>query len=277
MSPIRVFGRGTPGRGKPRPYVIVALLLLFPCASRAAEPAFGIGPWGVYYAHYDPALYGPERPLATLAEELGLPVADGKLQGVRVLVIKDQRRLELWAGERMVKAYRIQLSQRAKGDKVKRRDLRTPEGDYAVCMRRPGKYHRGLWLNYPNLKDAERGLKARLISAAEADAIRTALDKGECPPQTTKLGGDILLHGQQGSTTSYVAKRQKKGKIPLKAGLLPGDPDPAKIRSFFDWTAGCVALFNPDVRELYEMLPDGTPVKIVADAPVTRPVRSALR
>lgn len=263
-----------PRRGKHRPRVLLLLLALIPRPAAAAEPAFAIGPWGVYYSHYDPALYGPERPLGTLAEQLGLVLDDGKLRDARVLVVKDQRRLELWVGERMVKAYRIQLSQRARGDKVKRRDLRTPEGDYAICMRRPGKYHRGLWLNYPNLKDAERGLKGKLISKAEADAIRAALEKGDCPPQTTRLGGDILLHGQQGSTTSFVAKKQKKGKIPLKPGLQPGDPDPAKIRSFFDWTAGCVALFNPDIRELYEMLPDGTPVKIVADAPVTRPEKA---
>jgi len=32
-----------------------------------------------------------------------------------------------------------------------------------------------------------------------------------------------------------------------------------------------VALFNPDIRELYEFIPDGTRVTIVANGPVTIP------
>jgi len=55
------------------------------------------------------------------------------------------------------------------------------------------------------------------------------------------------------------------------AGLEPGDADPAEIREFHDWTNGCVALFNPDIRELYEFVPDGTPVTIVANGPITTP------
>ena len=55
------------------------------------------------------------------------------------------------------------------------------------------------------------------------------------------------------------------------AGREAGDAAPARVRSHFAWTAGCVALFNPDVRELYEWLPDRAMVVIVDDGPVTRP------
>ena len=42
------------------------------------------------------------------------------------------------------------------------------------------------------------------------------------------------------------------------------------MREYQDWTDGCVALFNPDIRELYEFIGDGTEVIIVANAAVTR-------
>jgi hypothetical protein len=60
-------------------------------------------------ALYDPALFGPERPLARLVKEGRLPLDQGKLKNVCLLVNKAQRRLELWVRRRMVKAYRIQL------------------------------------------------------------------------------------------------------------------------------------------------------------------------
>ncbi len=49
------------------------------------------------------------------------------------------------------------------------------------------------------------------------------------------------------------------------------------MKEYQDWTDGCVALFNPDIRELYEFVAEGTPVIIVANAAVTRPRLKARR
>ncbi|MBP7146869.1 MAG: L,D-transpeptidase family protein [Acidobacteria bacterium] len=236
-----------------------------------AVPAASSGPWGWTYAHYDPALFGPEKPLGELVAARGLELRDGKLAGARLLLVKAQRRLELWVGDAMVKAYRVQLGQHPTGRKSRRGDFRTPEGEYAVCAHKPSKYHRGLWLSYPNLSDAAEGLKAKRITKVQHDAIAEALAKGECPPQTTKLGGYLMLHGQRPQHTAELARMHRQRPKTLRRGLQQGDADPAKIREFHDWTSGCAALFNPDVRELYDLLPDGTPVTIVADGPVTKP------
>src|SRR5512135_1955782 len=83
-----------------------AAMALRPGPARLAEkPA----PWGTTIAVYDPFLYGPEVPLARVIAERHLRLKDGRLQSARLLVNKGQRRLELWVGRRMVKAYRIQL------------------------------------------------------------------------------------------------------------------------------------------------------------------------
>jgi murein L,D-transpeptidase YafK len=49
-------------------------------------------------------------------------------------------------------------------------------------------------------------------------------------------GGDIFIHGQPNW---------------LPVGRLPGD-----------WTDGCIALSNAEIEELWQMVPDGTPIEI---------------
>jgi hypothetical protein len=235
------------------------------------SPAERPGPWNTTYALYDQALFGPERPLADLVTEYHLPMRDGKLAGARLLLNKSQRRLELWVGKRMVKAYRVQLGQKPHGPKARRGDQRTPEGNYFICAHTPSTYFRALWISYPNLDDARAGLASGRINKKQYEAMAAALEKGACPPQNTKLGGDLLLHGQLPEHTKEAAKRHRAHPETLSPGLEVGDIDPAKVREFSDWTEGCAALFNPDIRELYDFIPDGTPLTIVANGPVTVP------
>ena len=236
-----------------------------------AGPSEYVGSWGITHALYDPALYGPERPLTELLKEGRFRIEEGKLRGARLLANKAQRRLELWAGRRMLKAYRIQLGIVPHGAKRRQGDRRTPEGEYFICAHKGSTYYLALWISYPNLEDARRGLEAGLITAGQFDEVAAALKAGRCPPQRTRLGGDLLLHGQLPEVTSERAAAQRKNPAGLRPGLRAGDVDPATVNEFQDWTEGCIALFNPDIRELYEHLPDGTPLKIVADGPVTPP------
>jgi hypothetical protein len=257
-----------------------ALLTLFSCAVRRPpsitlpappSPAERAGPYGTTYALYDPALFGPERPLAELVAQYKLDLKDGKLKGARLLLNKAQRRLELWVGRGMVKAYRVQLGRRPGGPKTRQGDFRTPEGQYFICDHRPSTFYLALWISYPNLDDARAGLQAGRISARQFEEIAAALKKGECPPQDTGLGGRLLLHGQLPEHTAEVAREQRRRKELVRSGLRPGDADPSKVGDFYDWTDGCAGLFNSDIRELYEFIPDGTPLKIVPNGPVTAP------
>ena len=235
------------------------------------RPAERSGPWKTTIAIYDPGLFGPEIPLARLVKEHRLPLRAGKLKQATLLVNKAQRRLELWVRRRMIKAYRIQLGWNPRGPKLRQGDQKTPEGRYSLCAHRPSKYYLALWLAYPNLDDARRGLASGLIGAEEYRAIAKGLANHSCPPQTTRLGGDLVIHGQLQALTEETAKAQRADPRRLRPGFRLGDADPAAVREYQDWTEGCVALFNSDIRELYEFVPDGAEVLIVANARVTPP------
>ena len=247
------------GPGRPR---------TLPTPATASER---VGPWDITIALYEPALYGPERSLADLVGEYRLHLEDGKLKKARLLAIKAQRRLELWVGRRMVKAYRVQLGIVPYGAKMRQGDRMTPEGDYFICAHKESTYYLALWISYPNLADARRGLTEGLITPREFEEVAGALKEGRCPPQRTRLGGDLLVHGQPREYAAELAASHRADPGPLRSGLQVGDTDPATIKEFQDWTEGCIALFNPDIRGLYELVPDGTPIRIVADGPITPP------
>lgn len=148
----------------------------------------------------------------------------------RLVVHKAKRELLVFSGERLLKTYRVGLGLRPVPPKEREGDRATPEGSYVVCIRNPeSTFTLSLGLDYPNAADADRGLKAGLITRAQHARIVESVRAGRCPPWNTTLGGEIFIHGS-GSAT--------------------------------DWTWGCVALDDDDIRELYPRIPVGTPVVI---------------
>ncbi len=71
------------------------------------------------------------------------------------------------------------------------------------------------------------------ISYPSADDSANALAAGYQP------GGEIMIHG-----------------LPNGIGWL------ARARLGADWTDGCVAISDPEIEELYQLVPDGTPILI---------------
>jgi hypothetical protein len=263
-----------------RAWAFAGSILLASCAGRIPTSSLGpgpartaerLGPWQITVALYDPALYGPELPLALLIRKHRLPLEKGMLKKPILLVNKAQRRLELWVQGKMIKAYRIQLGWNPHGPKVRQGDQKTPEGKYFICDHRPSNYHLALWLSYPNREDARRGLVSKLIGSGPYQSIARRLDKRECPPMDTRLGGNIVIHGQWPGLTQELIRKHKADPASLGDGYQAGDANPTAVREFQDWTDGCVALFNPDIREIYEFVPDGAEVIIVANGAITLP------
>ena len=146
------------------------------------------------------------------------------------MVLKSERRLTLYAGDKRVREYSVGLGFNPEGDKVQEGDGRTPQGEYYVCAKNPNsRFHLSLGLNYPNEEDAVRGLASGLITRAEYERITAASQQRRQPPWDTALGGEIFIHGHGASR---------------------------------DWTWGCIALHNEDIAELYEAVPVGTSVTI---------------
>jgi len=152
------------------------------------------------------------------------------LKEPRIVVYKSKRRLELYSDNKLVRTYKVGLGLNPVPDKVRQGDRATPEGDFYVFTKNDkSAYYLSLGISYPNIEDAERGLRDGLISRAQHDAIVKAIKKKATPPQRTALGGDIYIHGNGSSS---------------------------------DWTWGCVALENEDVKELFAVVSVGTPVSI---------------
>jgi murein L,D-transpeptidase YafK len=147
-----------------------------------------------------------------------------------IVVVKRERLLKLYSDGAVVRTYRVGLGLNPVDDKKRQGDRATPEGDFYIFTKNnKSAYYLSLGISYPNVEDAERGLRDELISRAQRDAIVNAIRRKATPPQNTALGGDIYIHGNGASS---------------------------------DWTWGCVALENGDIRELYDAVRVGTPVTI---------------
>ncbi len=171
-----------------------------------------------------------ENPARTIVESVMKDEPLPKLENPRVVVIKKGRKLQVYDGERLIKTYKIGLGFAPVGDKEIEGDGKTPEGDFYIFTKNAdSKFYLSLGISYPSIEDARRGLQTNLISKAEHDQIVEAINTRQTPPQKTKLGGEIYLHGN-GSAA--------------------------------DWTRGCVALTNKEIKELFDALPIGTSVKI---------------
>jgi murein L,D-transpeptidase YafK len=152
------------------------------------------------------------------------------IQKPRIVVYKKERKLELYSDQTLLRSYRVGLGFNPVPDKQREGDGATPEGDFYVFVKNnKSAYYLSLGVSYPNVEDAERGLRAGLITKAQYDAIVDAQRRKAAPPQYTKLGGLIYIHGNGAGS---------------------------------DWTLGCVALENEDMKELFDSVVVGTPVTI---------------
>jgi murein L,D-transpeptidase YafK len=75
-------------------------------------------------------------------------------------------------------------------------------------------------------------LSLRISYPSEADLER-ARQAGDDP------GGDIMIHG-----------------------LPNGEEKSAMCARTGDWTAGCIAVTNEEIEEIWRLVPDGTPIEI---------------
>ncbi|HEX5707918.1 MAG TPA: L,D-transpeptidase [Pyrinomonadaceae bacterium] len=148
----------------------------------------------------------------------------------RIVVEKAARRLTLYAGDERLRVYRVGLGTSPVGDKVRSGDRRTPEGEFFVCVKNErSAFYLSLGISYPDERAAERGLRDGLITRAQYRRIMNAARRKRTPPWDTALGGEIFIHGRGASS---------------------------------DWTWGCIALEDEDIKELFDAVPVGTPVRI---------------
>lgn len=165
------------------------------------------------------------------------------LPAARVVILKSRRELQVWSADTHVKTYRVALGNKPVGHKAQQGDGRTPEGEFFVCTRNSetSAFHIFLGLSYPALPDAQRGLQSRAISEREFLDIRARLASRSVPLWRTRLGGWVGIHGGTGESFARKQSATRKSK---------------------DWTAGCIALTNREIEEIYAATRLGTPVSV---------------
>ena len=148
----------------------------------------------------------------------------------QLVIYKKERRLSLLNDSgREVFSSPVGLGFAPQGQKEREGDGRTPEGTYFICLKREtGKYGLALGVSYPNEEDAQRAFQTGRINEQTLAVITAAIREGRRPPWGTALGGEIYLHG--GGAT--------------------------------DWTAGCIALFDEDMKKLFPLVEERDHVTI---------------
>ncbi|MFQ3788761.1 L,D-transpeptidase family protein [Halomonas sp. A29] len=113
----------------------------------------------------------------------------------------------------------------------------TPLGEFRVDrINRASRFGLFFGFDYPNAQVAEEALRTGKITLQEYWYIENYRARHGRAPHTTSLGGLIGIHG-----------------------LGQGDPD---VHRSFDWTEGCVAVSNEEIRALDPWLRIGTRVVI---------------
>lgn len=140
-----------------------------------------------------------------------------------VHVYKSKHKLNLISAGKVVKSYSVMLGRGGRGPKRQEGDYLVPEGKYFLDFKNPESlFHKSIHISYPN-----------------EDDLRRANEAGVDP------GGDIMIHGYPNYPKPFF-------KFLRKIGLIK------KI----DWTAGCVALDNQEMEEIFENLEVPLPITI---------------
>ncbi|KAJ49796.1 murein L,D-transpeptidase YafK [Clostridium tetanomorphum] len=147
-----------------------------------------------------------------------------------IKVFKENRFLELYGDNKLIGRLKIGLGRSPIGTKHKEGDNKTPEGKYYICTKNDKtKYTYFMGISYPNIEDAKEGLKNNLINKNDYNVIKKAIENKTLPPWNTALGGAVGIHGGGNK---------------------------------YDWTYGCIAVSNEDIKLLWQYCNYGTTIEI---------------
>lgn len=143
---------------------------------------------------------------------------------------KSSHYLEVWENGNVIKSY-MATAGAGEGNKEKQGDYKTPVGYYYICeMKVSDALKEEMKVNYPNIVDAENGLKKGIIGQSTFTELLNENRNLEKPSGKTGLGGGIEIHGN---------------------GQL------------MDATRGCIGVKNEWVRDIYDVMELGDRVYIV--------------
>lgn len=169
---------------------------------------------------------------------LGLPLTGAAEDEIWLLVDTKALTLEVKKGDRTVeKMTNIAIGRNGAGFKAHRGDDITPLGLYRIgWINQKSAYYRFFGLSYPSVDNAVTALDQGIIDYSTFDSIVSAHNNRRVPPQNTKLGGQIGIHG-----------------------LGSGNE---QIHKTMNWTHGCIALTNHQIDRLSRWIKKEIIVKV---------------
>lgn len=142
----------------------------------------------------------------------------------RIVIDKSHYELKLYDEEGWVSTYPVVFGTSEMTDKMMEGDRRTPEGHYKIIAKKlHPEWGHFLLLDYPTQTDLEK------FNARKSQGII---------PATAKPGGGIGIH----------ATRRNEDRF---------------VDYYYNWTLGCISTKREHAKELYDLLPVGTPVTII--------------
>lgn len=184
----------------------------------------------------------PVRALAEVAQETLVDKDSKEAQAeppnVWLAIDTDELELSVMEGDKALQVFEnIAIGSNGPTLAKRRGDSTTPLGEFTITQIRPShRFELFMAISYPNLDHTERAWHEKRIDVAEYKALRHNLDRGQPPPQSTSLGGQLGIHG---------------------VGL--GD---MKVHETVNWTEGCIALTNEQLRDLAKWVAVGTRVVV---------------
>jgi murein L,D-transpeptidase YafK len=140
-----------------------------------------------------------------------------------IVVEKSKYELSLYDDEGWYATYPVVFGNKDLGDKMQEGDRKTPEGSFTIVNKKVhNKWDRFMLLDYPTQESY------RKFNERKAHGLI---------PRNASIGGGIGIHGTW-PREDYAIDR------------------------YDNWTQGCISMKNPDVEELYNMVPVGTKVQI---------------
>jgi len=172
--------------------------------------------------------------MATTLSAQELLLAPSQYQVDEIRVYKTKHRMQMLFEGKITKTYKVMLGRGGMDPKRKEGDNLVPEGKYELDFRNPAsKFYKSIHITYPNETDIERARR-----------------EGVNP------GSDIFIHGMPNNVVEINDVLTDLG--------LEGIDDEA-IETLFpriDWTAGCVAVKNGEMEEIWQNVPIPTPITI---------------
>lgn len=155
-----------------------------------------------------------------------------------ILVDAKMQTLSVFRGDELIERFdNIAIGRGGLAPNRTRGDGTTPSGTFHIDRIRPSsRFVLFFGIDFPRPEQARRALDRGRIDAHDYHRIIDAFERNESPPQDTPLGGQLGIHGL--GTASRA------------------------VHDGFNWTQGCVALTNAQIKRLSKWVHLGMRVEI---------------